>query len=63
MILAGLGTALYWKYVLNLSESIYEVLPGVLAGFIVYGVARLCVPVSKFSDVSTPAVAPAGEQT
>jgi hypothetical protein len=41
MILAGVGTALFWKYGLKLSDSIYEVLPGMLAGFTVYGAARL----------------------
>ena len=41
MMLVGLGTAATWNGVLKLSGSIYEVLPGMLAGFLVYGVARL----------------------
>lgn len=49
MILAGVGTALYWRYGLDLSGSIYEVLPGMLAGFATYGLIRLCVPDSKIS--------------
>jgi sodium/proline symporter len=42
MILGGLGTALGWRYGLKLSSSLYEVLPGMLAGFLVYGAARVC---------------------
>jgi sodium/proline symporter len=41
MILGGLGTALLWRYGLELSSSMYEVLPGMAAGFVVYGAARL----------------------
>ncbi len=41
MMLGGLATAAIWNGVLKLSGSIYEVLPGMLAGFLVYGVARL----------------------
>ena len=41
MMLAGITTAAVWNGVLQLSSSIYEVLPGMLAGFLVYGVARL----------------------
>lgn len=41
MILAGLGTALFWRYGLELSGSMYEVLPGMVAGFVLYGAARL----------------------
>ena len=41
MMLVGLATAAVWNGVLQLSGSIYEVLPGMLAGFLVYGIARL----------------------
>lgn len=41
MMLTGLATAAVWNGVLQLSGSIYEVLPGMLAGFLVYGVARV----------------------
>ena len=41
MMLVGLTTAAVWNGVLQLSGSIYEVLPGMLAGFLVYGIARL----------------------
>lgn len=41
MILGGLGAALAWRYGLRWSSSIYEGLPGMLAGFAIYGAARL----------------------
>ena len=41
MMLVGISTAAIWNGVLKLSGSIYEVLPGMLAGFLVYGIARL----------------------
>ncbi|MFM7520465.1 MAG: sodium/proline symporter [Planctomycetota bacterium] len=40
MMLAGLATALAWRYGLHLSSSVYEVLPGMLAGFVAYAVLR-----------------------
>lgn len=57
MILNGLGTALVWRYGLQLSGSIYEVLPGMAAGFATYGLARLVVPIAN----SSPVIDPAGE--
>ena len=42
MMLTGVATAAIWNGVLHLSGSIYEVLPGMLAGFLVYGFGRLC---------------------
>ena len=41
MMLVGIVTAAMWNGVLKLSGSIYEVLPGMLAGFLIYGIARL----------------------
>jgi sodium/proline symporter len=41
MMLIGLATAAIWNGVLKLSGSIYEVLPGMLAGFLVYSIARI----------------------
>ena len=41
MMLVGLATAAIWNGVLKLSASIYEVLPGMLAGFLVYGIAQI----------------------
>ena len=41
MMIAGISAAAVWSFVWQLSSSIYEVLPGMVAGFAVYGVARL----------------------
>jgi len=41
MMIAGITAAALWSGVLKLSGSIYEVLPGMVAGFLVYGIARL----------------------
>ena len=43
MIIAGLAAVLVWRYVLQYSGSIYEVLPGMAAGFLVYGIAQFVV--------------------
>ena len=40
MILAGLASMLFWRYGLGLSASIFEGLPGMLAGFLIYYVLR-----------------------
>jgi sodium/proline symporter len=41
MMVVGVGTATFWNAGLQFSSSIYEVLPGMIAGALVYGVARL----------------------
>lgn len=41
MMVVGIATAAVWNGVLGLSGSIYEVLPGAIASFAVYGIARL----------------------
>jgi sodium/proline symporter len=41
MMVAGTGTALFWRVGLNLSDAIYEALPGIVAGGLVYAVAWL----------------------
>jgi sodium/proline symporter len=40
VMLGGLGAALVWKYGLGLSDSVYEVLPGMVAGLLVYAAVR-----------------------
>jgi sodium/proline symporter len=63
MILAGVGTALYWKYGLKFSDSIYEVLPGMLAGFGVYGAARLFgFPARAVDQAQSPGVLAEGAE-
>jgi sodium/proline symporter len=41
MMLVGIAVAAIWNGVFKLSGSIYEVLPGMLAGFLVYGVSKI----------------------
>ena len=41
MMGVGIATALIWNLGFNLSGAIYEVLPGMAAGMIVYGIAQL----------------------
>jgi len=57
MIVSGLATALVWRYGLELSSSMYEVLPGMAAGFAVYGLARLVWPLPE----TVPAISLLGE--
>jgi len=40
MMIVGIATALVWNLGFNLSDAIYEVLPGMAAGIAVYGIAR-----------------------
>ncbi|MFN0055988.1 MAG: sodium/proline symporter [Planctomycetales bacterium] len=58
MMICGLGTALVWRYQLELSSSIYEVLPGMLAGFMVYG---LLYPMAATATEAVPAPCPSSE--
>ena len=39
MMIVGIGTALIWNLGLGLSSAIYEVLPGMIAGSLVYAIA------------------------
>lgn len=41
MIVSGIVAVLIWRYALGLSDALYEVLPGMAAGFLVYGLSRL----------------------
>ena len=41
MMLVGIATAAIWNGVLQLSGSIYEALPGMVAGFLVYGLVEI----------------------
>ena len=40
MMLVGIASALFWNLGLQLSDAVYEVLPGMAAGMAVYGIAR-----------------------
>jgi sodium/proline symporter len=39
-MLAGVATVIVWRFALNLSGAMYEVLPGMIAGFAVYFTGR-----------------------
>ena len=41
IMLVGIATSMIWKLVLQLSGAVYEVFPGMLAGFLVYLIATL----------------------
>ncbi|EAW34086.1 sodium/proline symporter [Lyngbya sp. PCC 8106] len=43
MMITGITVAAVWNGVLGLSNSIYEVLPGMVAGFLVYGCSLLFI--------------------
>lgn len=47
MMLGGITTAVLWNRVLHLSSSIYEVLPGMAIGFLIYAVAWLFRPTTN----------------
>ena len=53
VMLTGLATALTWRYGLQLSGSLYEVLPGIVSGFAVYFAWSL-MPRVTAQDLETP---------
>jgi sodium/proline symporter len=50
MMITGIVVAIIWNIGLNLSSAINEVLPGMAAGFIVYGIANFQVWPNFFSQ-------------
>ncbi|MGK7904303.1 MAG: sodium/proline symporter [Hormoscilla sp.] len=51
MMVAGIGAALTWKLGLNLSGIVYEVLPGMTAGMLVYGISWSAKIDKKFPNI------------
>ncbi|WP_413160711.1 sodium/proline symporter [Capilliphycus salinus ALCB114379] len=49
MMIGGITVAALWNGVLGLSNSIYEVLPGMMAGFLIYGCSLLLMRQPKKS--------------
>lgn len=47
MMTAGIGTALVWRIGLNLSQDIYEVLPGMVASLAIYGLFRCVIAIGN----------------
>ena len=52
MMGAGIGMVLFWRYQLGLSGAIYDVLPGMAAGFAVYGLCFILGWVSESESES-----------
>ncbi|MGD1804482.1 sodium/proline symporter [Dapis sp. BLCC M126] len=50
MMVTGIAVAIIWSLGLNLSRAIYEVLPGMAAGFIVYGIADFLIKPKNLSQ-------------
>ncbi|WP_293141244.1 hypothetical protein [Okeania sp. SIO3I5] len=49
MMIIGIIVSMIWKLGLNLSSAIYEVLPGMAAGFIVYGISDFLIKPKNLS--------------
>ena len=47
MMILGISASMIWKLGLGLSGAVYEVLPGMAIGFIVYWIGSLLVPTNK----------------
>ena len=47
MMIFGIAVSMFWKLGLGLSSAVYEVLPGMLAGFLVYLIGSLLMPTNK----------------
>ncbi len=47
IMLSGIAVSLFWKLSLQLSDAVYEVFPGMAAGFIVYLIACLFIRLKK----------------
>lgn len=42
MMIAGAASALVWRYGLDFGDAVFDVLPGMLGGFLVFGLSTLC---------------------
>ena len=51
MILAGVAGVLLWRYGFEFTSAIYDVLPGMLAGFLVYGTSLIMGSTSRGREV------------
>jgi len=47
MMIFGIAVSMFWKLGLGLSSAVYEVLPGMLAGFLVYLIGSLLMPTNQ----------------
>ena len=49
MMIGGAVSALVWRYGLEFSDAVFDVLPGMLCGFLIFGLSKLC-RTAKASD-------------
>jgi sodium/proline symporter len=42
MMIGGTASALFWRYGLEFGDAVFDVLPGMLGGFLIFGVSVLC---------------------
>jgi len=42
MMIGGTASALVWRYGLGFGDDIFDVLPGMLGGFLIFGLSKLC---------------------
>jgi sodium/proline symporter len=42
MMIGGTASALVWRYGLEFGDAVFDVLPGMLGGFLIFGVSVLC---------------------
>jgi sodium/proline symporter len=54
VLIGGLSTALAWRYWLELSDSLYEVMPGMAAGFVIYLLGSLLIAPANAAEEEAP---------
>ena len=54
LLIAGVAGALVWKYVLEFSGDMYEVLPGMVAGFLTYVILVKVMPPAQAAKQQKP---------
>ena len=42
MMIGGTASALVWRFGFEFSDAVFDVLPGMLGGFLIFGISRLC---------------------
>jgi sodium/proline symporter len=42
MMIGGTISALVWRYGLEFGDAVFDVLPGMLGGFLIFALSRLC---------------------
>jgi sodium/proline symporter len=55
VLIGGLSAALVWRYGLQLSASLYEVMPGMASGFIIYFLGSFLLRPANVDQSEAPA--------